>query len=376
MRFACNTKELSKACQSVSRAAATRASTPALECIKVSVADGRVGLCSYNLQFGISTVLPAAGAEEDGAILINAKTLCSIVKKLPSVSTTVDFNGNAVTITSGDAQFQISGIPAIEFPNLPDVGDVIPVQIPKSKLKDMLHQTLFSINEANVVRPIYTGAQLKLSSGLLQVAGTDGYRLAICKEAIDYSGGPVDCVVPKAALMEIERLLSDSEDDAITLSIGARHAVFTVEGYQVFTRLLDGEFMDAGRMIPQNYTTSVKVDAKALADSVERVSVVVNGRFRTPVACNFKHNGGTIHLQCATQLGKAEDTVHTADFQGGDVEIGFNPQYLADALLHSDCDEVQLQLTDPLRPLVVRPDDGDSFAFLVLPVRLKAGNAA
>lgn len=375
MRFACNTKELSKACQSVSRAAATRASTPALECIKVSVADGRVGLCSYNLQFGISTVLPAAGAEEDGAILINAKTLCSIVKKLPSVSTTVDFNGNAVTITSGDAQFQISGIPAIEFPNLPDVGDVIPVQIPKSKLKDMLHQTLFSINEANVVRPIYTGAQF-IADGSLQVCGTDGFRAAACKEPIGYDGKPVDCVIPKNSLLEVERLLPDDYDDTLTLAVGARHAVFEVGDYQIFTRLLDGEFMDASKVMKQNFTTSVKVNARDFADSVGRVSVVVNSRFRTPIVCSFKHNGGTIHLQCATQLGKAEDTVHTADFQGGDVEIGFNPQYLADALTHTDCDEVRLQLGNPLAPMVVLPDDGDSFAFLVLPVRLKAGNAA
>ena len=376
MRFACNTKELSKACQTVSRAAAKSANVQALLGVKFSVADGRVGLCGYNLQFGISTLLPVAGAEEDGDTVIEAKTLCNIVKKLPAVSTSIYSDGNAATIESGNAQYKISAIPAIEFPEAPDIGDVTSVQIPKSKLKDMLHQTLFAVNEANTLRPVYTGAQLKLADGNLQICGTDGFRAATCKEPIGYEGKPIDCVIPKNSLLEVERLLPDNCGDTLMLAIGARHAVFTVGDYQVFTRLLDGEFGDISKVMTQNFTTSIKVNARDFADSVGRVSVVVNSRFRTPVVCSFKHNGGTIHLQCATQLGKAEDTVHTADFQGGDVEIGFNPQYLADALLHSDCDEVQLQLTDPLRPLVVRPDDGDSFAFLVLPVRLKAGNAA
>lgn len=371
MKFTCKTKELSKACQTVSGAVATRAAAPALEGIKIDVQDGKAALCGYNLEVGITTKLDCEGSCADGSIVLDAKMLSNMAKKAPDSFTTIETDEKgAAIIKSGTAEFSIVGIPAKEFPELPEIEEKSGVDISQPILKSMIQQTLFAVSE-NDCKPIHTGALFEVSSGELTVVGVDGYRLAICKESIDYSGASFDFVVPAKTLAEISKLLSDDTDKAVHISVGTRHAVFTVGGYEVFTRLLEGEFLDYKAALPKQCTTSLKVDVRGFSKSVQRVSLLINDKLRSPLVCDFSGADGTIKLSSNTAMGKASDSI-SAEISGEDVHIGFNNKYLADAFSHADCDEVRLQLNGPLSPMVVLPDDGDSFTFLVLPVRLKS----
>lgn len=372
MKFACETKPFSRACQTVARASATRSSVPALEGIKIAAADGAVNLCGYNLELGIQTSLAPEGTFQGGAVVLDAKMLCGIVKKLPDplVDISTGEKGN-VTIISGDARYEIVGMSASDYPEISGVGEGKQAEIPQPTLKDMIGQTAFAIDENNMSRPVFSGALFNISDGVLTTVGTDGYRLAICKERIDCTGS-YDFVVPKNTLLEVAKLLEDDPDKSVRITVGARHASFTIGDYTVFTRLLEGEFLDYQKVIPTNYTTSTKISTRAFANSVDRVSIMVSDHLKSPIVCKFNHDDGAINLSCNTAIGAAADSVNAAEMVGGDLTIGFNDRYLLDALNHAGCDEVRLQLNGPLSPMAVLPDDGDSFLFLVLPVRLEA----
>lgn len=372
MKFTCNTKELSKACQTVSRAAATKASVPALEGIKIDVKGDKIRLCGYNLELGITTAMQADGNAEDGTTVLDAKTLCSIVKKLPDSSTTIESaTAGKVTISSGAAQFEICGIPASEFPATPEIDIKSSVTLEQPILKSMIHQTIFAVAE-NDAKPVHTGALLEIESGSITMVGVDGYRLAKCHEAISYSGDSFDFVVPKATLMEISGLLSDDSNKMVTASVDLRHAIFEIGGYEIFTRLLEGEFLDYERCIPESHATEVLVDVKSMLDTVQRVSLIVNDKLRAPLRMSVNEDEkNRIGFECSTAIGAARDEVNAA-VTGDALTIGFNGKYLSDALKNVDCDEVRLQFNGPLSSMVILPDAGDSFLFLVLPVRLKA----
>lgn len=376
MKFTCDTREFSAACQTVARAAATRSSVPELEGIKISATDGVVSLCGYNLELGITTQIESESADQGGAAVLDAKMLCSIVKKLPGsvVEVSTDGKGN-VTIVSGDARYKIVGTPVGEYPEIPDVGKGNQAEIPQPTLRDMIGQTAFAIDENNMSRPIFSGALFDVSDGLLTMAGTDGYRLAICKEPVDCHGD-YNFVVPKNTLLEVAKLLGDGGDKSVQVTVGTRHAIFTIGAYTVFTRLLEGEFIDYKATIPSNHTTSVKIGTRDFSSSVDRVSIMVSDHLKSPIVCKFDHDDGAINLSCNTAIGNAADSAKAAEMVGGDLTIGFNDRYLLDALNHADCDEVRLQINGPLSPMVVLPDDGDSFLFMVMPVRLKAEGAA
>jgi DNA polymerase III, beta subunit len=374
MKFTCETKLLSKACQTVAMASATRAGVPALEGIKIDVKDGNATLCGYNLELGITTALGSNGECEDGSIVLDAKMLCNMAKKMPDFLTTIATDEKGIaTVSSGESKFEVVGIPAGEFPELPKVDEKSSISITQPILKGMIQQTVYAVSDSDC-RPVHTGAQFTISGGELTVVGLDGYRLAICKETVDYSGAPLDFVVPKNALSEISKLLSNSADDMASISVGTRHAAFTIGDYTVFTRLLEGEFLDWRKAIPKECSTSLKVDTKSFKESVERVGIMISGRVNSPIISEFSSADGTITVSSNTAVGRASDSI-SAEISGADVKIGFNNKYLIDALSHAECDEVRLQLNGPLSPMVVSPDDGDSFLFLVLPVRMKAGDA-
>ena len=154
----------------------------------------------------------------------------------------------------------------------------------------------------------------------------------------------------------------------MALSVSRRHIVLEISGYNVISRLLDGEFLAYQKAIPQQVNTTIRVKTRALMDAVERTSLVINDRLKSPLICEFKD--GHILVSCTTPLGSASDRI-AADLQGNGEEMGFNSRFLLDALKNCETDEVRIELGGPLSPMKVLPVTGESFLFLVLPVRLK-----
>ena len=163
------------------------------------------------------------------------------------------------------------------------------------------------------------------------------------------------------------KLLKDDESE-LRLLVGRRHILFNIGSYTVISRLLEGEFLDYKAAIPASHTTEIIVKTRAFIDSVERVSLLITDRLKSPVRCVFENE--EIKVSCSTAIGRANDQF-AAHIEGNTVEMGFNNRYLLDALRNAETDEVKVQLNGPLSPMKIVPRDGNSFLFLVLPVRLK-----
>jgi len=173
--------------------------------------------------------------------------------------------------------------------------------------------------------------------------------------------------VPGKTLQEVLKLLSD-EEKPCNLVVGRRHIIFEIDGYAVISRLLDGEFMAYDKIITSEVTSTVTVNTRTMMESVDRVSLVINDRLKSPLVCDF--TAETVTISCTTPLGSANDTVGCS-LEGDPEQMGFNSRFLLDALRNSETDTVRIELNGPLKPMKILPAEGDAFLFLVLPVRLK-----
>lgn len=365
MQLTVNKADMTEAVSNIQRAVSSKTSIPALEGILLTAEEDRLELCAYDLELGMTTVIPAK-VKETGRAILSAKLFSDIVRKTPSDTISIEVDGkNIATIESGVSRFSIIGIPAEEFPELPKVADGQNIQLAGNVLKGMIRQTVFAVAESDA-KPIHQGSLFSLDGGLLDVVAVDGYRLAKRTEAVDFKD-KLSFVVPGKTLTEVLRLLKDS-DDPIDLYAGKRHIMFKIANYTVISSLLEGEFLNYKATIPTSSKTYVVMRSREAIESVERVSLLITDRIKSPVRCVFSQN--EVKLLCTTSMGRASDQI-SVSMEGEDLEIGFNNRYLLDALRNTECDEIRVGLSGPLSPMTVRPKEGESFLFLVLPVRLK-----
>lgn len=367
MKFTCNKQQLVEAVTNVQRVVSVKSTIPSLEGILVRAKESGILLCGYNLEIGLTTEI-ACSVEERGKTVVSAKLFGDIIRRLPSDTVTISVEDNdQMTIVSGESTFSIAGMNAEEYPDLPSVYDENAVTIPQSVLKSMIKQTIFAVAETDA-KPIHTGTLFELCSDCFRLVAVDGYRLAVREEKIACPK-ETDFVVPGKTQSELLRLLKDEGDNTITMHIATRHIVFEIDNYTLVSRLLEGEFLDYHSALPKQESTSVLVKVRDFVNSVERVSLIITDRLKSPIRCQFEDN--EIRLFCSTPIGRANDRLE-ANISGQSLEMGFNNRYLLDALRNSECDEVKISLSGPISPMIVRPREGDSFLFLVLPVRLKA----
>lgn len=366
MKFTVNKSDITEAVSNIQRAVSTKTSIPALEGILLSATETGLELCAYDLELGITTVIPAF-VMEPGKAVLSAKLFSDIVRRTPAETVTISVDEkNMATLESGYSRFSIIGIPAEEFPELPKLSDSTQISLPGALLKSMIRQTLFAIAESDA-KPIHQGSLFSLENGILDVVSVDGYRLAVRREPVDFSED-LSFVVPGKTLSELLKLIKDSEEP-VEISAGRRHILFKIDNYTVISSLLEGEFLNYKAAIPPESQTEVVLKTREAIDSVERVSLLITDRLKSPIRCLFDNN--EVKLNCTTSMGRASDQLDV-EMTGQSVEIGFNNRYLLEALRNTECDEVKVQLGGPLSPMKVVPKEGDSFLFLVLPVRLKS----
>ncbi len=368
MKFTCNTQTLSQNCQNVQRAVSNKTSIPAVECIYIKADDGTLTLTGYDLELGIYTTMPAK-VEESGGILINARILCDILRRLPGEHVSIESDERQMAnIISGEAKYTIMGMSPEEYPELPSVTGGLPINIPQHVIKEMVRQTIFAVAVNDISKVVHTGIKFDIEDRLLSLIAVDGFRLAIRKEAIAYEGEPLSFVIPAKTMSEVVKLIDDDEAQ-ISLGVGKRHIEFETNGFRVVSRLLEGDFLNYKTAIPATSTTTVRVNTKKMIESIERTSLIISDKLTSPVRCLFNDN--TIKISSSTTIGTAADKIN-AVISGEAVEIGFNNRFLLDALKVSDTDEIKIELNGGVSPIIILPPEGDSFIFLILPVRLKA----
>lgn len=368
MKFVCDTALLSSACQNVQRAVSLKTSIPAIEGIYIKALGSELILTGYDLELGITTSVPAK-VQENGGIILTARILCDILRKLPSDTVSIESDERQMAvIRCGEMQYSLIGISPDEYPELPSVSGGFPIVLQQNILREMIRQTIFSvaINENKVV---HTGIKFEIEEGQIKLIAVDGFRLAVRKEAIDYTGDSISFIVPAKTLSEVVKLFSTDEDATVSIGVGKRHIIFEIGNFTVVSRLLDGEFLNYRSAIPNLVSTTVRVQTQLLVDSIERTSLIITDKIKSPLRCNFEDN--MIRISSTTSLGTANDKI-PAEITGSSVEIGFNNRFLLEALRVCDTDEVYLQLNGSVAPILIVPPQGDSFLFLILPVRLKA----
>lgn len=368
MKIVCNTQRLNEACQNVQRAVSSKATMPAIEGILLKAENGQLALTGYDMDMGIQT-FQEARVEEEGAIVLNARLLCDILRRLPGETVSIEVDAHfSCTIRCGEVEYKLIGISAEEYPELPTVSDEVPVLVDSEVLEKMVKQTIFAVS-TNDTKVVHTGIKFEVAEGVLKLIAVDGFRLAIRTEAISYSGEDLSFVVPAKTLSEVIKLID--EGDVVSLKVAARHIVFEVGAYSLISRLLDGEFLDYNAAIPKSHTTEVEVDTKTIISAIDRMSLMINDRIKSPLRCIFDEN--VIRMSTNTTIGTANDKI-PAKVDGNRVEIGFNNRFLLDAFRACDLETVKVTLNGPLSPITVVPVEGDSFLFLVLPVRLRNEN--
>ncbi|WP_099205104.1 DNA polymerase III subunit beta [Scatolibacter rhodanostii] len=366
MKFTVNKKEITDAVLNIQRAVSTKTSIPVLEGILIKTGELSVEMSAYDLELGIKTVIAATGIQE-GTTVLSAKLFSEIVRKSPAEIITVEVDEkHMATIVSGHSNFSIIGFLPEEFPELPKLEDSTIFNLPSKMLKSMIRQTSFAIAESDA-KPIHQGGLFNIQDGRLDMVAVDGYRLAKRSELIDFKD-ELSFVIPGKTLREVNSLLKD-EDDLIEIAAGKRHVLFKIGNYTVTSSLLEGDFLNYKATIPTETGIEVIVNTRKVIESVERVSLLITDRLKSPLRCTFEDD--SIKLLCTTAMGRASDQIE-ASIQGENIEIGFNSRYLLDALKNTECDEIKIQLNTALSPMKIVPKEGDSFLFLVLPVKLKS----
>ncbi|MBQ3193478.1 MAG: DNA polymerase III subunit beta [Oscillospiraceae bacterium] len=333
-------------------------------------AGHNLSLTGYNMETAITYDIEA-DIPDPGQCILPAKLFGDIIRRLPEGPVTVVVDDSyKVSIRAGYASFTISAESAEDYPELPDVNSGRPIQIPQTKLKELISGTIFAVSE-NQGRPIHTGVKFEVSDNSITTIAVDGFRLARrTYHPEESTGRDLSFVVPAQGLKEVEKIVSDVEDMAM-FTLGTKHILFQIGNATLVCRLLDGEFLDWRRVVPTNCPVKLVAHVSDLASSVERVGLIVSEKYKSPVRCVFSHN--ELLMRTNTTIGAAEDKCAIAG-DGKELEIGFNVRYLADALKVIPSEEVTLELTNGLSPIVLTPvDDKYDFAYMVLPVRIKNG---
>ena len=369
MRFTCEKSMLVTGLNIAGRTVAQKSSLSVIEGILCKAGHG-LSLTGYNMETAITYDIEAE-VGDPGECILPAKLFGDIVRRLPEGPVTVVVSEDyKVSIRAGYASFTISAESAEDYPELPDVNSGRPIQIPQNKLKELISGTLFAVSE-NQGRPIHTGVKFEVTDNSITTIAVDGFRLARRTfHPEEGTGRELSFVVPAAGLKEVEKILSDVEDMA-SFTLGTKHILFQLGNATLVCRLLEGEFLDWRRVVPTNCPIKLVAHVSDLASSVERVGLIVSEKYKSPVRCVFSNN--ELMMRTSTTIGAAEDKCAIAG-DGKELEIGFNVRYLADALRVIPSEEVTLELTNGLSPIVLTPvDEKFDFAYMVLPVRIKNG---
>ncbi len=367
MKFSCEKALLSSAVAITSRAVAAKSSIPAMEGILIE-AGNQLRLTGYNLETGIQATVPAEIIDR-GSLVLSARLFGEIVRKIPDDVVVLSSDGYMVNIKCGLSEFNILGTDPEEFPEIPTVDQQNSLSLPQSVLRSMISQTLFAVSD-NESRPVHTGSLFDVEGSVLTVVSVDGYRLALRREEVAEKKGAdnFSFVVPGSALGEVEKICSGEE--TISITQGARHIMFQTGDIVLVCRRLEGEFLPYKNAIPRNNSIAVDCDTRTLLSSIERVSLIISEKLKSPLRCVF--GDGMVSITTKTAIGDAADQCPIAG-DGQNLEIGFNNKYLMDALKAAPADRLRLEFTSGVAPCVILPAEGEEkFIYMVLPVRLKA----
>lgn len=367
MKFTISRENFLQPLQLVAGAVERRHTLPILSNVLIKVSEGTLWLTGTDLEVELISNMSLVGDSEDGEITVPAKKLLDIVKGF-SDSTDVEFHleGNKALLKSGRGRYSLSTLPASEYPNLEDWQGEVEFEISQSQLKKLIDSTHFSMAQQDV-RYYLNGMSLETENGIIRTVATDGHRLALCR--IQYEGTALpdrQVIVPRKGVMEISRLI-ENDDKQLKVQIGANHIRIFSTDFIFTSKLVDGRFPDYRRVLPKDGDKLVEASKEILKQAFSRASILSNEKFR-----GVRLNLATGELKITANNPEQEEAEEIVDvnYEGANLEIGFNVAYLIDVLNALSSENVKISLSDSNSSALIEDAKDDSALYVIMPMRL------
>lgn len=374
MKFIINRNVFLENLNNVMRAISSRTTIPILTGIKLDLSELELVLTGSDTDISIQIKLAASDdlrIESAGSIVLPARFFSEIVKKLPGKEFSFEVTENFQTlIKSENSEFTINGLDANNYPRLPEVQNDDNFALGGKVIRELINQTTFAV-AVQESRPILTGVHFAFAKNTLKAVATDSHRLA--QREIELTDGPtgeMNLIIPGKSLTELSRIIGDT-NPAINVKSGDNQILFEIDNISFYSRLLEGNYPDTDRLLPDTSTTDVTFNISTLANSLDRASLLTHESRNNVVKLSIDPANSTVVIHGnSPEIGNVEENISAKNISGEELEISFNPDYLRDALRASITDEVVMKFTQPLRPFTVVPNQEDlNFVQLITPVR-------
>jgi DNA polymerase-3 subunit beta len=369
-------KELLEGIQTVGKAVATRSSLPILTHVRIASKDGKVSLMATDLEMWMEHTLPTMTLAGDGAATAPARNFTELLAAMPDadVEYTVEDDTNALRLRCNRANYKLLGLPADEFPLLPQVNEESRFVIDRAVLRDAIRQTIFATS-SDETRAILTGVLVVFQGDSLKLVATDTHRLAVRDCAVKEGSGSASAIVPSRAMGELARIVG-SGDGEVIVTLSSNQIQFQIPDEKggdttLISRLIDGQFPNYERVIPAQHTKKLTIERDPFAAAVKRAAIVARDS-ASRVVLRTTEDGDRLTITAESgSVGNAYEEVEVAR-EGDDspVEIAFNANYLSDVLGVLDSEGLHLELTEPLRPGLLRPSGDPDYLCVLMPMQV------
>ncbi|HZW59119.1 MAG TPA: DNA polymerase III subunit beta [Woeseiaceae bacterium] len=365
MKLSASREALLKPLQAVIGVVERRQTMPILANVLLVAKDGQVSVTATDLEVEL-----VASAEVDveagGEVTVPGRKLLDICRALPEeAQVAISQSGEKLALRSGRSKFSLTTLPAAEFPTVEDIKATQSVEVPQSVLMRLLEKTHFSMAQQDV-RYYLNGLLLETSKNRLRAVATDGHRLALSEAQID-GGGKAEqqVIVPRKGVLELQRLLSG--EGAVAIELGSNHVRIQLDGIRFTSKLIDGRFPEYERVIPRDTSNELSADRQAFRSALQRTAILSNEKYRG-IRLIIRDSGVTLQAHNPEQE-EAEEELEV-QYSGEDIEIGFNVNYLLDALGAIESQDVTLSVVDGNSSCLLREPGNDDSKYVVMPMRL------
>lgn len=374
MKFSIQKDRFAQSVQDVLKAISSRTTIPILTGIKIDADTEGIKLTGSDSDISIESFIPKeeeeillADIQQTGSIVLNARFFNEIVKKLPSDTIEIEVLSSFQTvIRSGQAEFNLNGLDPEEYPHLPQIEEEEVFKLPTDLLKAMVRQTVFAVSTSET-RPILTGVNWRVESGVLSCIATDSHRLALRQAAVE-TALEYSVVIPGKSLSELSKILDDSQE-AVEIVITENQVLFRAKHLLFFSRLLEGNYPDTSRLIPTDSKTKLELNTKEFLQAIDRASLLAREGRNNVVKLSMIGDEMIEISSNSPEIGKVTEQVKSQAIEGEELKISFSAKYMMDALKALEGTEINIQFAGAMRPFVIRPQHDDSTLQLILPVR-------
>lgn len=377
MYITVTTDLLVQAINHVSKAVSPRTVIPILSGIKFDASDDGLTLTASDSDVSIAYHIPRQEDDQEnvilhekGRIVLPAKFIIDMVKKLPADQITIQVQAHLLTsITSGTVEYHLHGLNADEYPRLPQIDEELSFYVPSMLLKNLIRQVAFSASTSES-RPILTGIQWNLNDQELTFIGTDSHRLAKSNITVQNNSDikTQSVVVPVKSLNELNKILEEDQEP-VEILISGSQLLLRAKNLLFYSRLLEGNYPETSRIIPQSYKSKITLHTKHLHDALERASLIVLRDRNNVVKVSTISDKEIEIYSFSPEIGKLSETVSVAKYEGEELKISFNAKYMLDALKVIDSQSVDLSFNGATSPFLIHPEGDERTLHLIVPVR-------